>query len=58
MFLCALLAIASGMGQAQGGVITSTQDPMKLTLLHWEKGNQAAHLTTGSNPVALAFDGV
>jgi outer membrane lipoprotein-sorting protein len=56
-FLCALLAIASCIAQAQGGVVTSTQNPMQLALLHWEKGNQAAHLTTGSYPIALAFDG-
>ena len=56
-FLCALLAIASCIAQAQGGVVTSTQNSMQLALLHWEKGNQAAHLTTGSYPIALAFDG-
>src|SRR5215472_7354912 len=42
---------------AQSGVVDSTQNPNQLAVLHWFGANQTTSFTTGTTPIAFAFDG-
>src|SRR5579864_4684130 len=42
---------------AQGGVVNSTDNPLQVALLHWNKTNQPPSFPVGGGPEGVAFDG-
>jgi len=65
ILLCGLVGSSFYPAQAQdtttvkppAGVVSSTQNPLQVALLHWYSANQTAAFTTGSGPYGIAFDG-
>src|SRR5208282_4558871 len=57
IFLCTLTALLSGVAQAQGGVVNSTQNPLQVGLLQWNKQDQPTTFAAGGGPAGVAFDG-
>jgi hypothetical protein len=42
---------------ALAGVVSSTQNPLQIALLHWYAANLTAQFPAGANPYGVAFDG-
>ncbi len=57
IFLCTLTALLSGVAQAQDGVVNSTQNPLQVGLLQWNKQDQPTTFAAGGGPAGVAFDG-
>lgn len=52
-----LFGFAGLTGWANCQVVTSTQNPLQIALLHWYPANLTTQFSVGNGPNGIAFDG-
>ncbi len=55
IFLAGLLGMAPQLAHSQ--VVSSSQNPEQIAILHWYSANRTTQTVVGSGPDGVAFDG-